>query len=541
MPNHRTLTLSSKTIRLGKFILLMFYLSPGHAVADPDLTIIPIASSMLTSEDALLTAQPSSVATFDTGRRPYSNNSIWNTRIDNGFYSIPLTLHPQSDSIVTFMAETTAYTNAAGDTAACKNLPSSAKIRFAKSYVAPIHIADSTNPALLAYVKGEPDSKSPIYNQWDSNRDFWLDTGKTTPLYKIVNGVQTKLWGEPQSDGHIAVVDPNIAVNASNTELFDPPADTQYGKVWEMSHYRSFYGTFCLPGKKCSWGNESYSGGTVERATVSTYTLWSLAGKGYGDLPTSAPYAGTGIATYWQHFGGRGSGMSVLGGSLRLAEFKNQTIGHALAFTFPMNRKAIYNNDERELFVYPPATRSDGQFLKTDLPSGDLSTQSYNVAFCQTLNKVANPYGSANPAPYPLEGMRLRLKNSYVHPHKTANGTVARARMNNLINALKNYGMFLADDGGPMALEIELLATEPATATALPSNANANAWLTQSGVDVYAEIAQIPISAFEVLDYDLQASNPNTGNTAPITGKPYMMSDNLGNAQPCCWKTYLNP
>jgi|GEM_PF-3967809 len=554
--------LASQLIKIASYghgILLFCFTHTGYSQnTDPDITQLII-------NPANISSKPATTVSFINGGRAFADNSIWNSRVDDAYYKSKLPLYPRSSAMIRFMSETTAYTDANGDmnakgySASCRNLPNNAKIRLAGSWIPPIHIVNASDQTTLAYVKGEQTQytiKSPLFNKWDTNRDYWLDSGQSVPLYTWNNGVQIKLWGEPTYDGHIILIDPNLSVTNNNTSVIDPPTSATQGMVWEMSHYHSFLDSFCGINEICSWGTEAFPttlqtpSQSVERATVSTFTQWTLAGNGYGNLPVATPYPNTSVATFWQHFGGRGSGVPVLGGVLRLAEFNNSTINHALAFSFPMNRTGMLHAgkpsaDIVELFVYPPAVRNDGQFFKNDLPTGD--GDSYNVNYCQHQNHVKTPYSSSNPAPYPLEGMRLRLKHSYVHTMGTVAGSPARKKMEHLITTLKNYGMFLIDNGGPMAVQIELLATPPDASSSpnspqpLAYNANQTAWLSLSNVDIYQEMAKIPVSQFEVLGYGLQSINPTTKKTAWINGKPYMMSDNLQNAQPCCWKKYINP
>lgn len=120
------------------------------------------------------------------------------------------------------------------------------------------------------------------------------------------------VWPDPESDGHLLLVDPNL------------------GQSWDFSVMKR---------------------GANNKWTASRIDLWDLDGPGFRE-----PFKGK----YWWTYGARGSGMPLLAGLIRPEEIEAGQINHALAFASPVNRKASFPGGPVEL-CSPTASRTDGQ------------------------------------------------------------------------------------------------------------------------------------------------------------------------------------
>ena len=169
--------------------------------------------------------------------------------------------------------------------------------------------------------------------------------------------------------------------------------------------------TIIDPSKNIAWEMSRFSWLVPgEIPTCTTFNVWDLAGQGVGD-----PYYS---GWRWQTRGGRGSGFPIIAGMLRPEELAEDAVNHALVFTFPENRRGLADQD---IFV-PPACRSDGEFVGSQ---------------------------------YPIEGMRFQLDPELTERDFDAWGLSAEAKI--IARALQKYGMFLGDNGGAMALQIQML------------------------------------------------------------------------------------
>ncbi len=201
-----------------------------------------------------------------------------------------------------------------------------------------------------------------IFDFWDTDRDGWSDIG--IPL-------TPEMWAEGTSDGHICIVDPFRRM------------------AYEMSKFSRL------------------DDGTP---TCTTFNVWATDGRGHGD-----PNEGR----RWQVRGGRGSGFALIAGLIRPEELTAGEIRHALAFSYPTNRMA---DDGSNIFLLPPACRSDGRYAG---------------------------------ASYPIEGMRFQLDPAATEADFTAWGLNREGKI--VARALQKYGMFVGDNGGAMVIYAQLL------------------------------------------------------------------------------------
>lgn len=174
-----------------------------------------------------------------------------------------------------------------------------------------------------------------------------------------------------------------------------------------------------------------------------TFNVWDLTGPGAGD----PWYRGW----RWQTRGGRGSGFPLIAGLLRPEEIASGEIRHALIFTFPKNRMA---DDGSNLFI-PPAARSDGKHKGRQ---------------------------------YPVEGMRFALDPSLTEADFKAWGLTPEAQV--VARALQRYGMFLGDNGGALALQVQLLGPD--------ERSNRRKW-DELFPGLYSSIENIPANRFRVV------------------------------------------
>jgi hypothetical protein len=173
-----------------------------------------------------------------------------------------------------------------------------------------------------------------------------------------------------------------------------------------------------------------------------TFNIWDLNGSGVAN-----PDEGV----RWWARGGRGSGFPIIAGLLRPEELQSGEIRHALVFTFPKNRKA---DNGKQMFI-PPAARGDGKELGRE---------------------------------YPIEGMRLQLDPSLTARDFDRWGLTRDAKV--VARALQRYGMYDGDNGGAMAIQIQLLAPTPEESSAK--------W-DRAFPDLFKSIEKIPTDRFRVL------------------------------------------
>lgn len=173
-----------------------------------------------------------------------------------------------------------------------------------------------------------------------------------------------------------------------------------------------------------------------------TFNIWDLKGKGVGNSAEGKR---------WQLRGGRGSGFPLIAGLVRPEEIAAGEIRHALAFVFPKNRRA---EDGSDIFL-SPACRSDGE-----------------------------SFGSQ----YPIEGMLFQLDPSLTEKDFDQWGLTREGKI--IAKALQKYGMYLCDNGGAMALQVQLLAPS--------QEEHLRKWETLFP-GLYKSISRIPTNRFRVV------------------------------------------
>lgn len=262
------------------------------------------------------------------------------------------------------------------------------RIYLARSYTIPVWVVNSANVPLP---RVRSDS---IFDFWDLDRDGWTDIG--VPL-------TPEMWAEATTDAHICIVDPFRML------------------AFEMSKFSRL------------------ADGTP---TCTTFNVWEIAGRGVGD-----PSEGR----RWQLRGGRGSGFPLIAGLLRPEEISAGEIRHALAFSYPQNRRA---DDGSDIFV-SPACRSDGKAI--------------------------------GPA-YPIEGMRFQLDPAVTEQDFDSWGLSRDAKV--VARALQRYGMFLGENGGAMGVFPQLLAADGAD--------NYAEWQRRFP-GFFSSVARIPTNRFRVI------------------------------------------
>lgn len=203
-------------------------------------------------------------------------------------------------------------------------------------------------------------------------------------------------------------------------------------------------GHLCIidPRKKIAWEMSRFVWLADGTPSCTTFNIWYLPGSGVGS-PTDGKR--------WQLRGGRGSGFPILAGLVRPEELAAGEIRHALVFTFAQNRRAA---DGSALFV-PPACRSDGQYVGSQ---------------------------------YPIEGMRWQLDPALGDQDFDAWGLSREGKI--VARALQKYGMFDGDNGGAMALQVQLLG--PTTTE------NRTRWETLFP-GFYKNVERIPTNRFRVV------------------------------------------
>lgn len=173
-----------------------------------------------------------------------------------------------------------------------------------------------------------------------------------------------------------------------------------------------------------------------------TFNIWDLKGDGFGN-----PFEGK----RWQTRGGRGSGFPLIAGMIRPEEVAAGEIRHAMVFTFPMNRQA---DDGSDIFL-PPACRSDGKYKGSQ---------------------------------YPIEGMRFQLNPLLTDKDLDKWGLNREGKI--VARALQKYGMYLGDNGGAMALQVQLLGQTEAE--------HLRRW-EELFPGFYKNVARIPTDRFRIV------------------------------------------
>jgi len=272
-------------------------------------------------------------------------------------------------------------------------------VRFISVYSSPIWVVNSKK------MHGLRVKSSRIFDVWDKDQDGWTDD-------KVP--ISPKMWGEPTEDGHIIIVDPMLM------------------QAWEMSSFK--------------WDHS----GKEPVPTCTTFNIWDLKGPGFAQ-----PFEGK----RWKQRGGRGSGFPVLAGIIRPEEIDAGEIRHALVFMFSQNRQG---GDDKELFVAPPAVRSDGEFQGEQ---------------------------------YPIEGMRFQLNPELTDADFDKWGLTKEAKV--VARALQRYGMFLGDNGGAMSIGVQLMA---------PDEQGQLQYWDKLFPNLYRSIKKIPTDQFKLISTVLPTS-----------------------------------
>jgi hypothetical protein len=187
-----------------------------------------------------------------------------------------------------------------------------------------------------------------------------------------------------------------------------------------------------------SFEMSKYTGISNNFAQCTTFNIWDLTGSGVGNTKEGE--------RYWAR-GGRGSGFPVIAGLLRPEEVLSGVVDHALVFSFL---------DLRDIFFIPPAARTDGVLFGNQ---------------------------------YPMAGMRFQLDPALTDTDFNNWGLGTHAKV--VARALQEYGMFVGDRGGDMALSVQLLDSDPAVHRVM--------WDTQVP-DLYDDVKKIPTNAFRAID-----------------------------------------
>ncbi|MBZ0269660.1 hypothetical protein K8I85_16030 [bacterium] len=264
-------------------------------------------------------------------------------------------------------------------------------VRFGNSYLPPFWVVESYD-RMTKY----PYHSAKIFDPWDCcPKDSVAD---------VLLPIAPFMYEEPTSDSHITIL------------------DRQHGRFFECSYFDWFPGF-----------------GPVG----TTFNIWDEHGDGYG-----TPFGWD----RWQLQGGRGSGVPVIAGLLRPEEIEAGEIRHALAFTFANVRMG--DNGEN-LFLWPPAARSDGK---------DIGEQ------------------------FPIEGMRFQLWPTLDDTIFDLWGLDEPTRV--VARALQTYGAYLVDRGGDWAFQVQLLGRT--------KEESRDEWDARFPT-LYDDIQKIPAAAFRVV------------------------------------------
>ncbi len=208
---------------------------------------------------------------------------------------------------------------------------------------------------------------------------------------------------------------------------------------------------------KLSWEMSRFKGIKNGMIDCSTFNVWDLTSNGLGD-----PNEGK----RWRSRGGRAAGFPNIAGLIRPEEIQAGEIRHALAFTFATNRKDIF---------YYPAARTDGRFDYADAPA---------------------------------EGMLFQLNPALTETDFNNWGLSHGAKV--VARALQKYGMYLCDNGGDMALQLQLLDKN--------TEQNRKKW-DDISPGLYSSISKIPTSEFRLID----AGAPLSGGASDRVTTPLII------------------
>jgi hypothetical protein len=187
--------------------------------------------------------------------------------------------------------------------------------------------------------------------------------------------------------------------NDGLTDCGIPILDSMWGEQTSDGHI-----IVIDPFRELSWEMSRFTGLSNGRPQCSTFNIWDLTGTGVGD---------GGEGQRWWARGGRGSGFPVIAGLVRPEEIKAGRISHALVCTFNKNRVDHY---------VPPACRTDGRYAGQQ---------------------------------FPMQGMLLQLAPSLTKDDFRRWGLTREAVV--VARALQEFGLYIGDNGGAMALQAQLL------------------------------------------------------------------------------------
>ena len=205
-------------------------------------------------------------------------------------------------------------------------------------------------------------------------------------------------------------------------------------------------GHICIidPFEKKAYEMSRYYGWENDPPACTTFNIWDLNGTGVGD-----PFEGK----KWWTRGGKASGFPLIAGILRPEEVLSGEIRHALTFSFGLVRRG---NEDDAIMMWPPACRSDGKNIGEQ---------------------------------YPMMGMRFQLDPNLTESDFDAWGLTKEGKI--LARALQEYGMFLGDTGGSMALAVQLLG---------PDKDSSRAKWEELVPGFYNTVKNIPTDQFRVVD-----------------------------------------
>ena len=236
------------------------------------------------------------------------------------------------------------------------------------------------------------------------------------------------------------------------TDIGVPIDTTLWGEQTEDGHIIVIDTLYDL-----AWEMSRFKGIEDGLINCSTFNVWDLTGKGVGD-----PNEGV----RWKARGGRGSGFPNIAGLIRPEEVQAGEIRHAMTFTFETNRKD---------HIYYPAARTDGRF---DFPDA------------------------------PAEGMLFQLNPELTDEDFDRWGLSASAKV--VARALQAYGMYLCDNGGSMAMQLQLLDKS--------TEVNRQKWDTLAP-GLYSSISGIPTGQFRLIN----TGAPRTGGAGSVVTTPLII------------------
>jgi len=269
------------------------------------------------------------------------------------------------------------------------NQPATLSVNY-KGWTTPIHFIDSEQCNKFDIST----SGSGLHESVDP------DENGTAEDIPIPNGV----WHDPERDGHMVLVDHQKRI------------------AWEFSKFRK-----------------------IREGEYSTSTLseWDLNGNGHLE-----PFSGNN----WWRAGSTGAGISLIGGVVTYAEFKQGRIEHALGIATPINRGVTSASSSAGRELCRPAAR-------TDAPESNIGVQ------------------------YFLEGSRLQL-----NPDLDLDSLGLTSDTKIIARALQEYGAYVWDNGPSFSIRAQNL------------NPDGQQW--ERSVDLNLE--KIPLSEFRALACDIE-------------------------------------